>query len=68
MLHLAERLFLDLRAETVVMPVLAHLGVKEVLIDRRQFFMQRFVQRSMTLGLPFMFMLHLPLREYTPDL
>src|ERR1039457_7219231 len=36
--HLVDGLLLDEAAELVVLPVLAHLGVEEVLVDGGQFF------------------------------
>ena len=43
-LHLANRLFVDLLAESLEAPVLHHAGVEEVLIDRRQLVLQELVQ------------------------
>jgi hypothetical protein len=34
--HLVDRLVLDVLGEAEIPPVLAHLGVEEVLVDRRQ--------------------------------
>jgi hypothetical protein len=44
MLHLIDRLLLDELTEAWELPVLAHFGVQEVLIDRHQFFPEGFVQ------------------------
>ena len=37
--------FLMKLVELAVLPVLAHLRVEEVLVDRRQFFLERTIQR-----------------------
>ena len=44
-LHLLDRLVADLLAESPVAPVVAHLGVDEVLVDRRQLAGQHLVEQ-----------------------
>ena len=44
MLHLADRLFVDLPAEQFEAPVLHHAGVQEVLVDGGQLVLQELVQ------------------------
>ena len=43
-LHLVDRLLLDVITEAVIAPVVAHLSVQEVLVDGRQFLTKRFVE------------------------
>jgi len=45
-LHFVDRFFLDVIREVAVVPVLAHLGMQEVLVDRGQFFLERLVQQG----------------------
>src|SRR5688572_21901961 len=46
MLHLVNRLLADVRADPVIPPVVAHLGMDEVLVDRRELLTQCLVQLS----------------------
>ena len=43
-LHLVDRLVAQLARQPLVAPVLAHLGVHEVLVDRRELLAKRLVQ------------------------
>ena len=53
MLHLVNRLLLNEVAELRVVPVLAHLGMQKILIDRGELFSKRLLQRSNNLGIAF---------------
>ena len=44
MLHLIDRLLLDEFAQPAEIPGLAHFGVQEVLVDRRQLFFEGLVE------------------------
>ncbi len=50
-LHLVDRLVADVVGQMAIAPVLAHLGVNEVLIDRRQLGRQHIVQDLEDLGI-----------------
>ena len=52
-LHLVDRLLLDVVAERVVAPLVAHLRVQEVLVDGRELLTQRHVQLGNDLRGPF---------------
>jgi hypothetical protein len=40
MFHIVHVLFLNILAQPIIVPVLAHLSMEKLLVDRRQFFLQ----------------------------
>src|ERR1022692_1256444 len=52
-LHFFDRFLAYLLCHPLIAPVFAHLGVKKILVDRREFGFQHFIQNGNDLGIAF---------------